>query len=112
MKAKRRGKPFTLQEGRIWLEKVGQRFPALPNTSISPVSAHGIPCEWVIAPSSDANKVVLFFHGGAYAAGSLRSHRGLASQLALSTGSRVLSVDYRLAPEHPFPAAIDDTVTA
>lgn len=111
MKAKRKGKPFTLQEGRVWIEKVGQRFPTLPNTTVTPVSAHGIPCEWVATPSSDANKVILFFHGGAYAAGSLHSHRGLASRLALTTNSRVLSVDYRLAPEHPFPAAIDDTVT-
>lgn len=112
IKARRKGKPFTLNEGRIWLEKVGRRFPALPDTTLTPVSAHGIPCEWLTTPLSNPNKVILFFHGGAYAAGSLHSHRGLASRLAAVTNGRVLSVDYRLAPEHPFPAGIDDAVTA
>ncbi|EAY27346.1 alpha/beta hydrolase [Microscilla marina] len=112
MKAKRKGRPFTLQEGRLWLEKAGRKFPVPPSTSITPVSAQGVPCEWIDTPLSNTHKVTLFFHGGAYAAGSLHSHRGLASRLARATGSRVLSVDYRLAPEHPFPAAISDTVTA
>lgn len=111
MKAMRRGTPFTLQEGRVWLEKAGKRFPPLSQTQINSVSAYGIPAEWVITPTVQADKVILFFHGGAYVAGSLHSHRGLVSRLTHATNAKTLSVDYRLAPEHPFPVGIDDAVT-
>lgn len=112
MKAKRKGEPFTLQEGRIWLEKAGRRFPPIPNTKITQIAAHGIPGEWVTTPVSSNDKVLLFFHGGAYAAGSLHSHRGMVSRLAESTQAKALAIDYRLAPEHPFPAGLDDAVTS
>ncbi len=112
MKARRQGEPFTLQEGRVWLEKAGKRFPPLANTQVNSIAAHGIPCEWVTTPASNDQKILLFFHGGAYAAGSLFSHRGMVSRLAAACRAKALSVDYRLAPEHPFPAGIDDAVTS
>ncbi|OJJ16836.1 hypothetical protein BKI52_33570 [marine bacterium AO1-C] len=112
MKAKRKGEPFTLQEGRVWLEKAGRRFPPIADTKVTSVAAHGIPCEWVTTPASRDDRILLFFHGGAYAAGSLHSHRGMVSRLTEAMQAKALSVDYRLAPEHPFPAGIDDAVTS
>jgi acetyl esterase/lipase len=81
-----------------------------------PTTIGGVPAEWALtsaAPSaSGTGPVMLYFHGGAYCIGSVATHRGLVGRLALATGMRVLSLDYALAPEHPFPAAIDDAVAA
>jgi acetyl esterase/lipase len=76
----------------------------------------GVGAEWALtsaAPSaSGPGATLLYFHGGAYCIGAVATHRGLVGQLALATELRVLSLEYRLAPEHPFPAAIDDAVSA
>jgi acetyl esterase/lipase len=68
--------------------------------------------EWVAAPGADERNVILLLHGGGFMLGSARAHRAYASHLSASTGAWVLSLDYRLAPEHPFPAALDDAVAA
>jgi monoterpene epsilon-lactone hydrolase len=68
--------------------------------------------EWSLAPGSDASKVLLFFHGGGYCSGSIRSHRGMVSEAGRAAKIRTLAVDYRLAPENPFPAALDDALAA
>ena len=78
----------------------------------APVAAGGVPAEWVHAPAVAADRVLLVFHGGGYVSGSLRTERALAGRLARATGGRALSVDYRLAPEHPFPAAVEDARAA
>ena len=70
------------------------------------------PAEWLTPPAARADAVVLYFHGGGYAIGSPRSHRHLAAAIARAAGIRALLLDYRLAPEHPFPAALDDAVEA
>jgi acetyl esterase/lipase len=67
---------------------------------------------WVSLPDSLAERVVLFFHGGGFTTGSTDSHLGLCIRLARASRARVFSVDYRLAPEHIFPAAVEDAVTA
>jgi monoterpene epsilon-lactone hydrolase len=67
---------------------------------------------WVSLPDSLPERVVLFFHGGCFTTGSTDSHLGLCIRLARASGARVFSVDYRLAPEHVFPAAVEDAVTA
>ena len=72
----------------------------------------GVPVVHVQTPDNDPNLVILYFHGGAYALGSAPDSVGLASDVVRRAGVRAISVDYRLAPEHPFPAAIDDAVTA
>lgn len=59
-----------------------------------------------------ADAAVLYFHGGAYCVGSPGTHRNLAGRLAVATGCPVITLDYRLAPEYPFPAAVDDGTTA
>jgi acetyl esterase/lipase len=68
--------------------------------------------EWVAVGDSDAAGVLLFMHGGGYNSGSCKTHRALATHLARAAHTRVLLIDYRLAPEHPCPAAIDDAVYA
>jgi monoterpene epsilon-lactone hydrolase len=77
-----------------------------------PVSANGICAEWIRPLDREPRRVVLHFHGGSFVSGSIASHRTLAGNLALASDSRVLLIDYRLAPEHPFPAAVEDAVTA
>jgi acetyl esterase/lipase len=72
------------------------------------VAAAGVPCEWVLAPGADPDRRLLYLHGGAWTSGGLDSHRPLSARLSAATGAAVLAVDYRLAPEHPFPAGLDD----
>jgi acetyl esterase/lipase len=72
----------------------------------------GVPVVTVETPGLDPSVVVLYFHGGAYALGSAPDSVGLAADVSRRVGARAISVDYRLAPEHPFPAAIDDAVAA
>jgi acetyl esterase/lipase len=76
------------------------------------VDAGGVPAEWVEAPGAAADRVVLFLHGGGYVMGSPTTHRKLAGDVSRASGARVLLLDYRLAPEHPMPAGIDDGVSA
>jgi len=79
--------------------------------SITPQTINGVSCEWVTSEQTDQNRVLIYLHGGGYVFGSPESHRGLAWRLAEESCMRVLMVDYRLAPEHPFPAALDDATT-
>ena len=81
-------------------------------TTVTPVVAGGVPGEWVVAPDADADRVILYVHGGGYCLGSLDSHRNLVGRLSAEAKARVLSLDYRLAPEHPYPAAVEDAVAA
>ena len=76
------------------------------------VTAGGVPAHWLTAPGADTGRVLLFLHGGGYEFGSLRSDGELAARLGRASGMRVLFPEYRLAPEHPFPAAIDDVLAA
>ncbi len=73
-----------------------------------PVDAGGVSAEWFSRPSSDAKRVVLYFHGGGYSTGSINSHRDFLARLCIASGVRILAADYRLAPEHPFPAQLED----
>jgi acetyl esterase/lipase len=84
-------------------------FPIASDVSVSEVDAGGVPADWVMVDGvSDADRVVLYFHGGAYVMGSRNTHRALAGHIARAAKARVLLPEYRLAPEHPFPAAVDD----
>jgi len=82
------------------------------DATCEPVSAGGVPAEWISVPDSIPEKILLYFHGGGYVAGSLNSHREYAVRLARASKTRVLLIDYRLAPEHSFPAALEDAVEA
>ena len=76
------------------------------------VNAGGVAAEWVTAEGAPESRVVLYLHGGGYIIGSTRTHRPLMAELSRASSARVLGLDYRLAPEHPFPAPIEDAVAA
>ena len=79
---------------------------------VTPVRAGDVPGEWVVPKQADAGCVLLYLHGGAWVMGSPRTHRALVADLAVGAGVRALSLGYRLAPEHPYPAALDDCLEA
>lgn len=83
-------------------------LPVLDTVAIEPVEIGGVKGEKVTPQSSDATRAILYFHGGGYVLGSPRTHRSLVAMIAEAAGCPVWSMDYRLAPEHPFPAAIED----
>jgi len=74
------------------------------------VNAGGVDAEWVCAPNAANDRYVLYVHGGGYVIGSVRSHRDLMARISRAAQAKVLGLNYRLAPEHPFPAAVDDAV--
>lgn len=76
------------------------------------VSAGGVDGEWISPANAPADKAILYFHGGGFRIGSVASHRELIAQIAVGSGCRVLAINYRLAPEHRFPAALDDALAA
>jgi acetyl esterase/lipase len=86
--------------------------PPPEGTRVETVDAGGVPAEWVIAHGVERERVILYVHGGGYVIGSLNTHRPLVARLSAAANARVLNVDYRLAPEHPYPAAVDDAVAA
>ena len=109
-----RGKPEnpTVAEMRARMEEMGDRFQAPADAEVAAVSVAGCPAEWVAAPGAEADRAVLYLHGGGYVIGSCNTHRNLAYNLSAAARARVLLLDYRLAPEAPFPAALDDAVAA
>ena len=89
-----------------------RKFIKLPaNTHCQPVDANGVSAEWIESPDSKSG-ILLYLHGGAYAIGLIASHRGFVARLAHATQLRGLAINYRLAPEHPHPAALEDALTA
>ena len=95
---------------RVMQDKVGGKFPA--GVVGTPVSAGGVPAEWIDDEGGNRGSVVLYLHGGGYVAGSIDSHRNLTGHLTRAMGCRVLALHYRLAPEHPHPAPLQDAVAA
>jgi acetyl esterase/lipase len=86
--------------------------PPEPDIIFSPVSIGGMAAEWSLAPGSDPARVLLYFHGGGYCSGSITSHRGMVGRVGKLAGIRTLAIEYRLAPEHPFPAQREDALAA
>jgi monoterpene epsilon-lactone hydrolase len=105
-------RPAGWAERRQRLDEAGSVWPVADDIKLSAVDLDGIPGEWSIAPGSDANRVLMFFHGGGYCSGSIASHRRMVTEAGRYAGARTLAVGYRLAPEHPFPAAFDDALVA
>ncbi|MCY1288922.1 Monoterpene epsilon-lactone hydrolase [compost metagenome] len=83
-----------------------------PGCMFEPARVGGVPGLWALPERVEADRVLLYLHGGGYAVGSANAYRSLASHLAAACEARVLTIDYRLAPEHPFPAAVDDALAA
>ena len=82
------------------------------DVTVTSVDVDGIPAEWLDAPDIESNRVLLYLHGGGYVIGSIATHRGLTAALSRAANCRVLALDYRLAPENPYPAAVEDATTA
>ncbi|HUY18898.1 MAG TPA: alpha/beta hydrolase [Candidatus Binataceae bacterium] len=99
-------------EVRAALDQYFGAFPSAATVKCEPVSAGGVKAEWISATNANRDRVILYVHGGGYAAGSIASHRELVARLSKAAEARCLSVDYRLAPEHPFPAAVEDATAA
>ena len=102
----------TVEDMRFGFGLLGKRFPASDTVQVKEVDVAGIPAEWIVAAGTETDRVILYLHGGGYVIGSPATHRGLAERLSRSAAARVLVIDYRLAPEHPFPAAVEDASKA
>jgi acetyl esterase/lipase len=94
------------------LEQLVAMAPPLNDVQCVPVDAGGVPAEWVTAPGAREDHAILYLHGGGYCIGSINTHRALAADVSRAAAGRVLLVDYRLGPEHVFPAAVDDATAA
>lgn len=105
-------RPVGWLERRKRLDDVGSVWPVAADVKLTAVDVGGVPGEWSIVPGSNPSCVLMFFHGGGYCSGSIASHRRLVTEAGRAAGVRTLAVAYRLAPEHPFPAAYDDALTA
>lgn len=101
------GLPIPVAVARTGMEFGAKLFQPDGRVSIKKATLAGVPCEYLYT-HADAQKVVLHFHGGAFFAGSAATHRAMASELSARSGASVYMLDYRLAPEHPYPAALDD----
>ena len=97
---------------RAFYEQLGQQFPLPDGVTVEATDAGGVKAEWVRAPECRNDAVLLYVHGGGYVIGSPASHRHQVAALSQAAGIAALSLDYRLGPEHPFPAAVDDAVSA
>jgi epsilon-lactone hydrolase len=82
------------------------------DVTIQKVKANGVQAEWLSTPDADPSSAILYLHGGGYVICSVESHRHLMAEVGRAAGTRTLAIDYRLAPEHPFPAPVEDTVAA
>jgi monoterpene epsilon-lactone hydrolase len=107
-----RSRPASLsnEQRRAAYDALGDIYPLAADVRVDPVTAHGVPAEWTHTPAAHTSEVILYLHGGGYAWGSLKSHRHLASELGRAATMRTLALDYRRAPECPFPQALDDAV--
>lgn len=102
----------TVAEMRAGLEAMVSAFSVTSDATCESTDAGGVAAEWVAVPGVSAERVILYLHGGGYVMGSINSHRDLATRLSRAAAARVLLIDYRLAPEHPHPAAVEDAVAA
>ena len=98
--------PEPLPEARAAMDSLGS--PVSDGVKVEAIELGGVNCQLLIPADADDDRVIMYLHGGGYLLGSLQSHAGLASEIGKSASCRVLQVDYRLAPEHQFPAPIED----
>lgn len=99
-------------ESRQVIDSFARKFSKLPNgCKVEQIKIEGIYAEWISNNQSVEDKVILYLHGGGYLYCSADTHRTLAARVMIESSVKVLLPEYRLAPEHPFPAAIEDTLT-
>ena len=105
-------RPTGFSERRARLDARGSHYAMPAGVRTEAVSANGVSAEWTVSAVADPSRVLIFLHGGGYVSGSLKSHRHMVAELGRLARIRALALDYRLAPEHPFPAALDDALAA
>ena len=103
---------LSFPERRVEFERETSQMPVAQDVAFEPLQANGIPSEWVIPGAAPDDGAILYLHGGGYTIGSIKTHRGMVSHISKAAGMRALLIEYRLAPEHPFPAAVEDSVAA
>ena len=104
---------FDVEKFRKEVDDTSRKVEKIPEAvQIQPTKISSIYAEWLIYKDAPKDKVILYIHGGGFMSGSCLTHRGHVSKFVMGTGITALLFDYRLAPEHPFPAALDDCVTA
>jgi len=103
---------LSIKEQRAQMEVSLTQFQLPTDVHCEPINAGGVPAEWITTPGVVAERVIYYLHGGGYVMGSVNTHREMVSRLSRAANARVLILNYRLAPENPFPAAVDDSTTA
>ena len=103
-------RPTTLAERRQRLDEIGSAYGVAADIQFEPTRIGGVEAEWSLAPDADSSRVLVYFHGGGYSSGSIHSHRSMVAEAGRAAGIRALAVGYRLAPENPYPAALQDAV--
>ena len=103
---------LTIEERRAACDALALRYPTAADVTVTPALAHGLPAEWTSTPLSRDDRVILYLHGGGFVWGSLASHRHFVSELGRAAGMRTFALDYRRAPEFPFPHTLEDAVNA
>jgi acetyl esterase/lipase len=101
-----------IEQARVAFDAVANMFVLAADVTRETVDVDGTPGEWISTAGAGGDAVMLYLHGGGYVIGSINSHREMVSRIARASGARALAIDYRLAPEHPFPAAVDDATKA
>jgi epsilon-lactone hydrolase len=115
--SRRNRRPAIVQLGRLaelraQYDEIASRHPLPSGVNYQPVDAGGVYGEWLSGSNPGNNHVLLYLHGGCYATGSVETHRELMTRLSIAASMRVLGLNYRLAPMHPFPAAVEDAAAA
>jgi len=100
----------SIEARRAGMERISEHVAR--DVTCEPVDAGGVRAEWIAAPGAIADRVILYLHGGGYVLGSISTHRAMIARIARASNARALAIEYRLAPEHPFPAAVEDATGA
>lgn len=99
---------LNIENDRHYLDKMGQILKPLTPIQCTPAMIGDVPGEWISPAGVSTERVILYLHGGAFSAGSIVSHRSMVGNIATACRARALIIDYRLAPEHPYPCALQD----
>lgn len=106
------GKELDIAKERAETVAISVSLARFSGVTRTPVSANGVPGEWIIPNKTTNGRCILYVHGGTFFAGNIESHRPLAANIAVAAQARTLIIDYRLSPENPYPAGLEDVTTA
>jgi len=103
---------LSFDERRSNFEVQASQLPVADNVSCEALTVDNIPAEWIVPAHTQERSTILYLHGGGYCIGSINTHRGMVTHISAAAGIKSLLIDYRLAPEHPYPAAVEDSTAA